>query len=105
MSNAVYMSESEIDGVSIEECIKASIRDIQTGICNVEKHLLNMIDRDEIDAESWLASHEINTELLNLVKELIMICKSIKPSGKSLKIARDDIEKKIEHVVRTGQNN
>ena len=43
-NNNVLMSESEIDGgVCVTECIKKSIRDLQSGLCNVEKHLLNMV--------------------------------------------------------------
>jgi hypothetical protein len=54
-----------------------------------------MIQSNEIDAKMWLASHECNIELLNLVKELIVICKEIKPSNKALKIARDEIDEDI----------
>mgnify|MGYP000141162353 CR=1 FL=1 len=50
-----------------------------------------------------LASHECNTELLNLVTELMMICKEIKPSGKSLKIAREEIKEHIDNQKMLGQ--
>ena len=100
----VCISESEIDGVEISDAIKNSIRDLQGGLCEVETHLLKMIQYDEIDAKSWLASHECNVELLNLVKELIEICKEIRPSGKALKIARDDINKEIDEFKNSGQN-
>ena len=39
----VVMSESEIDGESVEEALKGSIRDIQAGLCEVETHLMKMI--------------------------------------------------------------
>ena len=102
--DTVCISESEIDGVFVEDAIKGSIRDLQAGLCEVETHLLKMIQYDEIDAKSWLASHECNVELLNLVKELIDICKEIKPSGKALKIAREGIDKEINDFKQTGQN-
>ena len=101
--DTVILSESEIDGEFLDVAIKQSIRDIQQGLCEVERHLLNMIDNDEIDGQLWLASHICNVELLNLVKELITICKEIKPSAKSLKIARTIIEKTVEHHEKLNQ--
>ena len=91
----VVMSESEIDGESVEECLRGAIRNIQEGLCNVETHLLRMIAADEINAEMWLASHSCNIELKNLIAELIEICKEIKPSTKALKVARENIESSI----------
>jgi hypothetical protein len=88
------ISESEIEHV--DKLLKDSIKDIQQGLCNVEMCIMRMIEKDEIDAELWLASHECNVILLNLTKELIEILKEIKPSAKSLKIARDGIDKTIE---------
>ena len=90
------ISESEIDGEHVDKLLKDSIKDIQQGLCNVEMCIMRMIEKDEIDAELWLASHECNVTLLNLTKELIEIMKEIKPSAKSLKIARDGIDKTIE---------
>ena len=90
------ISESEIDGCQVDKLLKDSIKDIQQGLCNVEMCIMRMIDKDEIDSELWLASHECNVTLLNLVKELIEILKEIKPSAKSLKIARDRIDQTIE---------
>ena len=63
-----------------------------------------MIDKDEIDALMWVASHEVNVELLNLVKELIGICKEVRPSSKSLKVARDGIKEQIDTHEKSGQN-
>ena len=90
------ISESEIDGCQVDKLLKDSIKDIQQGLCNVEMCIMRMIEKDEIDAELWLASHECNVTLLNLVTELIEIMKEIKPSAKSLKIARDGIDKTID---------
>ena len=90
------ISESEIDGECVDKLLKDSIKDIQQGLCNVEMCIMRMIEKDEIDADLWLASHECNVTLLNLVKELIEILKEIKPSAKSLKIARDGIDKTID---------
>ena len=90
------ISESEIDGCQVDKLLKDSIKDIQQGLCNVEMCIMRMIEKDEIDAELWLSSHECNVTLLNLVKELIEIMKEIKPSAKSLKIARDGIDKTID---------
>ena len=90
------ISESEIDGEHVDKLLKDSIKDIQQGLCNVEMCIMRMIEKDEIDADLWLASHECNVTLLNLVKELIEILKEIKPSAKSLKIARDIIDKTID---------
>jgi len=103
--DVVYMSESEIDGVYVSDAIKHSIRDLQQGLCNVETHLLRMVDSDMIDGKMWLASHECNVELLNLVKELIVICKELKPSGKALKVAREEIKEHIDITNALGQNN
>ena len=86
------ISESEIDGEQVDKLLKDSIKSIQQGLCNVEMCLMRMIDRDEINAEMWLASHDCNITLLNLVKELNEIMKEIKPSAKSVKIARDSID-------------
>ena len=45
----VLMSESEIDGESVEECIRGAIRNIQEGLCSAETHLMRMIESDEIN--------------------------------------------------------
>lgn len=102
--DVVIMSESEIDGESVEEALRGSIKNIQQGLCFVETHLMKMIESDEINAEMWLASNQCNVELKNLVLELIMICKEIKPSGKALKVARDSIDGKICEFEKTGEN-
>lgn len=98
----IMLSESEIDGESVEECLKKAIKDIQQGLCNVESHLIKMIESDEIDAKMWSASNICNVELKNLVIELIMICKEIKPSSKALKVARDLINNEIEKYEQSG---
>ena len=54
--DTVCLSESEIDGEFVSDAIQGSIRDLQQGLCEVERHLLNMIDSDEIDAKQWLTS-------------------------------------------------
>ena len=94
------ISKSEIDSVFVDVLLKQSIKDIQQGLCNVEMSLMRLIERDEIDPELWVACHESNVVLLNLVKELISIMKEIKPSSKSLKIARDKIDEVIEEEKR-----
>ena len=94
------ISESEIDSVFVDVLLKQSCKDIQQGLCNVEMSLMRLIERDEIDPNLWIACHESNVILLNLVKELIDIMKEIKPSSKSLKIARDNIEEVVESDKR-----
>ena len=37
--DTVVLSESEIDGEFVDEAIKGSIRDLQQGLCEVERHL------------------------------------------------------------------
>ena len=101
--DTVCLSESEIDGEFVDEAIKGSIRDLQQGLCEVERHLLNMIDRDEIDASMWMASHECNVELMNIVKELISICKEIRPSSRALKIAREEIKTHCDNQEKLAQ--
>ena len=81
-------SESELDGTCVDILLKQSCKDIQTGLCNLEMSLMRLVERDEIDPELWLASHECNITLLNLVKELNEIMKEIRPSSKALKLAR-----------------
>ena len=102
--DVVVMSESEIDGESVEEALRGSIRDIQAGLCEVETHLMKMINSDYVDGKMWVASHECNIELKNLVLELIMICKEIKPSAKALKIARGEIDEAIDEFKKSGEN-
>ena len=102
--DVVVMSESEIDGETIEEALKGSIRDIQAGLCQVEDHLMKMIQSDYVDGKMWLASHECNIELKNLVLELLNICKEIKPSAKALKVARCEIDEAIDDFKKSGEN-
>ena len=94
------LSESEIDSVFVDVLLKQSIKDIQQGLCNVEMSLMRLIERDEIDPDLWMACHESNVVLLNLVKELISIMKEIRPSNKSLKIARGNIDEVVEKDKR-----
>ena len=94
MNNCI--SESEIDGECVDKLLKESIKDIQTGLCNTEMALLRLVDNDEINPELWLSSFECNIQLINLVKELNIILKEIKPSAKALKIAHTKIEESIE---------
>ena len=42
--DTVCLSESEIDGEFVSDAIQGSIRDLQQGLGEVERHLLNMID-------------------------------------------------------------
>lgn len=100
----VVLSESEIDGETIEQALKGSIRDIQAGLCQVEDHLMKMINCDYVDGKMWLASHECNIELKNLVLELISICREIRPSAKALKIARGEIDEAISDFKKSGEN-
>ena len=93
-------SESEIDGECVDVLLKQSCKDIQSGLCNVEMSLMRLVEKDEISPELWMASNECNVTLLNLVKELIDIMKEIKPSSKSLKLARDTIDKVVEQDKR-----
>ena len=69
------ISESEIDGEHVDVLLKQSIKDIQSGLCNLEMSLLNMIEKDEIDAELWIATNECNVTLLNLqeMKKLLKL--------------------------------
>jgi hypothetical protein len=64
------ISESELNGEHVDVLLKHSIKDIQTGLCNLEMALMNMVEKDEIDAELWNASNDCNITLLNLVKEV-----------------------------------
>ena len=65
------------------------------------KRKLEDVEQDEIEAESWIASHEMNVELLNLVKELIQLCKEFRPSSRALKVARESLKEKVEQVFLT----
>ena len=98
MNNCI--SESEIDGECVDKLLKESIKSIQTGLCNTEMALLRLVDNDEINPDLWLASYECNIQLINLVKELNIILKEIKPSAKALKIAHTKIEESIEKENR-----
>ena len=98
------LSESEIDGGFLDDVIRKSIRDLQAGLCNTEAALLSIIDKDEVRPELWLASHECNVELMNLVKELISICKEFKPSSKALKIAKGELDEKVQDINQMDQS-
>ena len=98
MNNCI--SESEIDGECVDKLLKESIKDIQTGLCNTEMALLRLVDNDEINPDLWLASYECNIQLINLVKELNIILKEIKPSAKALKIAHTKIDECVEKENR-----
>lgn len=100
----VIMSESEIDGESVEIALSNCMKDIRTGVCNTETHIMRMIQSDEIDGEMWMAANQVNIELLNLIKELNMIMKEIRPSSKALKVARESIDQKIESFKMSGEN-
>jgi len=101
--DTVSLSESEIDGEEVETLIRQSIKNLQQGLCEVEMHLLKMIDADEIDAKMWMASNMVNIELKNLVIELIGICKEIRPSLKCLKVARGNIDNDIKRFEESGE--
>jgi hypothetical protein len=98
MNNCI--SESEIDGECVDKLLKESIKDIQAGLCNTELALLRLVDNDEINPELWLSSYECNIQLINLVKELNIILKEIKPSAKALKIAHTKLDECIEKENR-----
>jgi hypothetical protein len=89
-----------VKNISCYHLLKDSIKDIQTGLCDTEMALLRLVDSNEINPElcHWLASHECNIQqlLINLVKELNLILKEIKPSAKALKIAHTKIDECIE---------
>ena len=58
--------------------------------------LLRLVDNDVINPDLWVALYECNIQLINLVKELNLILKKIKPSAKALKIAHTKIDECIE---------
>jgi hypothetical protein len=103
-SSTVCISESEIDGESVEECLKNSIKNIQDGLNHVQMHMMKMIESDTIDCDQWTASHMVNIELKNLVLELIAICKEIRPkSFKALKVSREKIAGGIDQFEKSGE--
>ena len=106
MSNkdTILLSESEVDGEFLDVSLKKSIQDIQAGLNNTEACLMRIIENDVIEPKSYLATYEVEIELLNLVKELISLTKEFKPSAKVLKIAREEIKQELEHHNRLGQN-
>lgn len=101
--NDILMSESEYEGELLSDAIKQSIRDIQTGLNMTESKLLMLIDQDIIDPVLWLSINDCNVLLLNLVKELIMICKEVKPPSAILKMAREQIQKESDYHKHLGQ--
>ena len=98
MNNCI--SESEIDGECVDKLLKESIKDIQAGLCNTEMALLRLVDNDEINPDLWLLSYECNIQLINLVKELNIILKEIKPSAKALTIAHTQLDEIYEKENR-----
>ena len=98
------LSESEYGDVSMEEAIRTSIRDISTGLVNVEKALLDLIDMDVITMERFMPSYELSAELIVLAKELMEILKELKPAGfnKARKELQKNQEDNIEAFNRAG---
>jgi hypothetical protein len=62
--------------------------------------LLRLVDNDVINPDLWVALYECNIQLINLVKELNLILKKIKPSAKALKIAHMKIDECVEKENR-----
>lgn len=101
----IVLSESDIEGYeSIEEALRTAIRQLQQGLCNIETHLLAMIEADEVDATMWLKSHECNVELKTLINELIDICRTFRPSTRTLKEAKENIDTVIKEFEKSGLN-
>lgn len=99
------LSESEYgDGLSMEDAIKSSIRDIQAGLVNVEKALLDLIDEDVITMERFLPCYELSNELIVLSKELMEILKELKPTNfnKQRKELAKQQEENVEAFKRSG---
>lgn len=90
------VAESDYEGVALDIAIKESIRDIQDGLNKVQSKLLLMIDQDIVDPVLYLSIQEQNQLLLNLVRELIMIVREVKPSKAELDRAKGmmDVEMK-----------
>ena len=82
------VAESDYEGVALDIAIKESIRDIQDGLNKVQSKLLLMIDQDIVDPVLYLSIQEQNQLLLNLVRELIMIVREVKPSKADLDKAK-----------------
>lgn len=98
------LSESEYGDMSMEEAIRGSIRDIQQGLINVEKSLLDLIEMDVITMERFMPCYELSNELIVLSKELMEILKELKPSGfnKARKEMAKQQEDNIEAFKRSG---
>ncbi len=91
------VSESEYEGESLEDAIRASIRDIQEGLCNVEKSMIDLIGQDVITIERFTPCYELSNELIILSKELLEILKEFKPAGFAK--ARKEIAKNQEQMI------
>lgn len=98
------VSESEYEGESLEDAIRASVRDIQEGLCNVEKAMLDLISEDVITIERFTPCYELSNELIILSKELLEILKEFKPAGfaKARKEMSKNQEKMIEQFTSSG---
>jgi len=98
------VSESEYEGESLEDAIRASIRDIQTGLINVEKSMIDLISEDVITIERYTPCYELSAELIILTKELLEILKEFRPQGfaKARKEMAKNQEKMIEQFNSSG---
>lgn len=98
------VSESEYEGESLEDAIRGSIRDIQQGLCNVEKSMLDLIAEDVITIERYTPAYELANELIILSKELLEIMKEFKPSNfnKYRKEMQKQQEENIQAFERSG---
>jgi len=88
------VSESSYNDIPLEQCIRETVKDLQTGLNELESALIALIYHDEIEHEAYGQIYYLSREYVDISKELVNIVKSFKPAGwKAPKITMDDVEK------------
>jgi hypothetical protein len=87
------VSESSYNDIPLETAIRETVKDLQSGLNELESALLSMIYHDEISHEAYGQIYYLSREYVDISKELVNIVKSFKPAGwKAPKLNADVIE-------------
>lgn len=87
------VSESSYNDIPLETAIRETVKDLQSGLNELESALLAMIYHDEISHEAYGQIYYLSREYVDISKELVNIVKSFKPAGwKAPKLNADVIE-------------
>jgi len=87
------VSESSYNDIPLEQAIRETVKDLQSGLNELESALIALIYHDEIDHVQYGQIYYLSREYVDISKELVNIVKSFKPAGwKAPKLNADVIE-------------